>query len=59
MFGISHGRILLGHDVKMMVMMILMMMKNEKTTFESMGKTLCSRTSLRLLPSRVETSNVF
>ena len=30
-----------------------------KMTFESMGKTLCSRASLRLLPSREDTSNVF
>ena len=30
-----------------------------KITLESMGKTLCSRASLRLLPSRVDTSNVF
>ena len=28
-------------------------------TLESIGKTLCSRASLRLLPSRVDTSNVF
>ena len=42
-----------------MLMSMMFMTTDRKMTFESMGKTLCSRASFRLLPSREDTSNVF